>query len=119
MPADYVYVDGISIGDIDDFVLRDRQHLAADGLVVFVVALDRHTGRLARTPEVMSHGFAGTEDAASLMDGVRDLLQSELGNEGRATDLRTLHDSLKDDVGGYLHRKTRRRPLVIPVMLEV
>lgn len=117
--ADYVYVDGLGIGDVDDFVLRDRQHLANDGMLVFVAAIDRHNGKLARPPEVMQHGFVGPDEEQSLLDGVRDMVTDVLGGANRALDWRALHETLKDDVAEYLHRQTHRRPLVIPVMLEV
>ncbi|MEX1022977.1 MAG: ribonuclease J [Dehalococcoidia bacterium] len=119
VPADYIYVDGLGIGEIDDFVLRDRQRLADDGLVVIVAAVDRHTGKIARPPQVMSHAFAGVEEEPALMDGVRQLVVDVLGGEDNAVDWADIHESLKDDVAEYLHRKTHRHPLVIPVMLEV
>ncbi|MFA7248403.1 MAG: ribonuclease J [Dehalococcoidia bacterium] len=119
VPADYVYVDGLGIGDVDDFVLRDRQHLANDGMLVFVAAIDRHTGKLARPPEVMSHGFVGPEEEPALLEGVGAMVSLALGGAERALDWRALHESLKGEVAEYLHRKTHRRPLVIPVMLEV
>ncbi|MEI6137379.1 MAG: ribonuclease J, partial [Chloroflexota bacterium] len=118
VPADYVYIDGLGIGDVDDFVLRDRQHLANDGMLVFVAAIDRHTGVLARPPEVMSHGFVGPDEEQALLDGVRSRVTDALGAE-RAVDWRALHETLKDNVAEYLYRQTHRRPLVIPVMLEV
>jgi ribonuclease J len=119
VPADYVYVDGLGIGDVNDFVLRDRQHLASDGIFVVVAAVDRHTGTLTRNPEVMSHGFVGADDEQELLDGARQIVIDTLGGEERHVDWRELHDTLKDDVASYLHRQTHRRPLVIPVMLEV
>ncbi len=119
VPADYIYVDGVGIGEIDDFVLRDRQRLADDGLVVVVAAIDRHTGKLARPPEVMSHGFAGVDEEPALMAGVQQLIVDVLGGENTKIDWTQLHESLKDDVAEYLHRQTRRHPLVIPVTLEV
>jgi ribonuclease J len=119
VPADYVYVDGLGIGDVNDFVLRDRQHLASDGIFVVVAAVDRHTGTLTRNPEVMSHGFVGADDEQELLDGARQIVIDTLGGEERHVDWRELHETLKDDVASYLHRQTHRRPLVIPVMLEV
>ncbi len=119
VPADYVYVDGLGIGDVNDFVLRDRQNLASDGIFVVVAAVDRHTGNLTRTPEVMSHGFVGADDEPALLEGARQIVIDTLGGEERHVDWRQLHDTLKDDVAGYLHKQTHRRPLVIPVMLEV
>ncbi len=117
--SDYVYVDGLGIGDVDDFVLRDRLHLANDGMIVLVAAIDRHTGKLARQPQVMTHGFVGADEEQSILDGVRQLVVDTLGGEEGAIDWQDVHDTLKDDVADYLHRRTHRRPLVIPVMLEV
>lgn len=117
--ADYVYVDGLGIGDVDDFVLRDRQKLADDGFVVFVATIDRHSGKLTRPPQVMSHGFIGPDEEPAALEEVRQLLVAVLGGESRAVDWKQLHESLKEDVADLLHRKTHRRPMVIPVMLEV
>jgi ribonuclease J len=119
IPADYVYVDGLGIGDVDQVVLRDRQHLASAGLCVFVAAVDRRTGKLTGPPEVMSHGFVGPEEEAALLDGARQIVIDTLGGEDQTVDWKALHETLKDDVAAFLHRRTHRRPLVIPVMLEV
>ncbi|PKN81857.1 MAG: ribonuclease J [Chloroflexi bacterium HGW-Chloroflexi-9] len=117
--ADYVYVDGLGIGDVDDFVLRDRQKLADDGFIVFVATIDRHGGKLTRPPQVMSHGFIGPDEEPAVLEEVRQLVVDVLGGESRAIDWKQLHESLKDDVADLLYRKTHRRPMVIPVMLEV
>ena len=119
VPADYVYVDGLGIGDVDNIVLRDRAHLASDGLLVLVGAIDRHSGKLTKSPEVMSHGFVGPEEEQALLDGVRQLVIDKLGGEDRAVDWKALHETLKDDIATFLHQRTHRRPLVIPVMVEV
>ncbi|MDP2327259.1 MAG: ribonuclease J [Dehalococcoidia bacterium] len=117
--ADYVYVDGLGIGDVDDFVLRDRQKLADDGFIVFVATIDRHGGKLTRPPQVMSHGFIGPDEEPAVLEEVRQMVVDVLGGESRAIDWKQLHESLKDDVADLLYRKTHRRPMVIPVMLEV
>ncbi|MQC16697.1 MAG: ribonuclease J [Chloroflexi bacterium] len=117
--ADYIYVDGLGIGEIDDFVLRDRQKLADDGIVVIVAAVDRHSGKLVRPPEAMSHGFAGPEEEPALMQGVQQVVIDLLGGEDAGVDWAEIHESLKDDISDYLQRQTHRHPLVIPVMLEV
>ena len=119
VPADYVYVDGLGIGDVDQVVLRDRQHLSTDGMFVIVAAVDRHTGKLTRPPEVMSHGFVGPEEEPALLAGAREIVEQALGDGARDVNWSELHDTLKDDIARYLHRKTHRRPLVLPVMLEV
>ncbi|MDA0269633.1 MAG: ribonuclease J [Chloroflexi bacterium] len=117
--ADYVYVDGLGIGDVDDFVLRDRQRLADDGFLVFVATIDRHNGTLTRSPQVMSHGFIGPDEEGAVLDEVRQLIVDVLGGEERTVDWKQLHESIREDVSDLLYRKTHRRPLVIPVMLEV
>jgi len=120
VPADYVYVDGLGVGDVDEFVLRDRQHLATDGMLVVVAAVDRHTGRLVRPPEVMSHGFVGTDEEPALLDAVRELVSSTIGDgPSLRRDWVELHESLKDDVLTLVQSRTHRRPLVLPVMMEV
>ncbi len=119
VPADYVYVDGLGIGDVDQILLRDRAHLASDGMVVVVAAVDRHTGKLVRPPEVMSHGFVGPDDEPELLEGVQQLVTDKLGGEGERVDWTAIHETLKDDVAAFLHRRTHRRPLVLPVMMEV
>ena len=119
VPAEYIFVDGLGIGDVNEFVLRDRRHLASDGMVVFVATVDRHTGKLAHSPEVMSHGFVGPEEERALLDGVVNLIAERLGGEGNGVDWTTIHDTMKSDVAAYLYQQTHRRPLVLPVMVEV
>ena len=119
VPADYVYVDGIGIGDVNEFVLRDRQHLASDGMVVVFAAVDRHLGRLVRPPEVMTHGFVGADEEPAILEGVAQLVTNALGGEGDRIDWTAMHETLKDDLAAYLHARTHRRPLVLPVMMEV
>jgi len=119
VPAEYIFVDGLGIGDVNEFVLRDRRHLASDGMVVFVATVDRHTGKLAHTPEVMSHGFVGPDEERPLLEGVANLIAERLGGEGNGVDWTTIHDTMKSDVAAYLYQQTHRRPLVLPVMVEV
>ena len=119
VPANYIFVDGLGIGDVDEYVLRDRRHLASDGIVVVVAAVDRHSSRLARAPEVMTHGFVGVEEEPELVQGVVRLVTATLGGEGQQLDWSKIHGTLKDDVAAYLHQQTHRRPLVMMVMPEV
>jgi ribonuclease J len=119
VPAEYVYVDGLGIGDVDHIVLRDRQHLASDGMVVIMVALDRQRGELLRAPEVMSHGFVGPEEEPAILDGIRDRIVEFLGGEEHHVDWTGIRDALKDEIAGYVHQQTKRRPLVLPITVEV
>ncbi|MCC6237207.1 MAG: ribonuclease J [Dehalococcoidia bacterium] len=119
VPAEYVYVDGLGIGDVDEYVLRDRAHLASDGFVVLVVPVHRHSGRLARQPEVMTHGFVGLDEEASITQGVIDIVTDALGGEGAEVDWARIHESLKDDVAAFLREQTNRHPLVLPFVVAV
>ncbi len=119
VPADYVYVDGLVVGDVDSIVLRDRQHLASDGMLVVVVAVDRRRGELVGVPDVMSHGFVGPDEEAALHDSVRRLVTNLFGGEGRQLDWTGMRERLKDEVASHLYRETHRRPLVLPVTVEV
>jgi ribonuclease J len=117
--ANYVFVDGLGIGDVDEYVLRDRAHLATDGFVVVVVPVQRQTGRLVRQPEVITQGFVGLDEEAALIDGVIGIVTDSLGGEGNQIDWSRIHDSLKDDVAAYLREQTHRHPLVLPFVVEV
>ena len=119
VPADYVFVDGLGIGDVDQILLRDRAHLASDGMLVVVAVVNRRTGKLVRAPEVMSHGFVGPDAEPDLLAGVQQLVTDQLGGEGDQVDWTAIHAALKDEIASYLHRRTHRRPLVLPVMMEV
>ena len=119
VPADYVYVDGLGVGDIDQIVLRDRQHLASDGMLVVVAAINRQHGTLAGIPEVMSHGFVSPDDESEMIEGVRRLVVDLFGGEGHQLDWTSMRERLKDEVARHLYQETHRRPLVLPVTVEV
>jgi ribonuclease J len=119
VPSNYIYVDGLGVGDIDHIVLRDRAHLATDGMFVLVAAVDRHTQKLTAPPEVMSHGFIGPDDEDEIFEGARQITVNMLGGESQSVNWREFHENLKDEIARYLYNQTHRRPLVLPVMLEV
>ncbi|MFA7296353.1 MAG: ribonuclease J [Dehalococcoidia bacterium] len=119
VPAEYVYVDGLGVGDVDHIVLRDRAHLASDGMVVVVVALDRQDGGLLRPVEVMSHGFVGPEEEPEISEGIRSLVTDMVGGEAQRVDWAGIRETLKGEVATYIHQQTRRRPLVLPITVEV
>ena len=116
--ADYVYVDGIGIGDIDHIVLRDRRRLAAEGVCVVVVAIDRRRGKLAGVPQVLSQGFVGPEEEDLITERVRQLVADLAGGEGGRLDWTDWRETLEDEVARLLYRETHRRPLVLSVTVE-
>ena len=116
--ADYVYVDGIGIGDIDHIVLRDRRRLAAEGVCVVVVAVDRRRGKLAGVPQVLSQGFVGPEEEDLITERVRQLVADLAGGEGGRFDWTDWRETLENEVARLLYRETHRRPLVLSVTVE-
>ena len=84
-----------------------------------VVPVQRQTGRLARPPEVMTHGFVGLDEEAALVEGVIGVVTDSLGGEGNHIEWTRIHESLKDDVAAYLREQTHRHPLVLPFVVEV
>ena len=118
-PASYVFVDGMSVGDVDHTVLRDRQHLATDGIVVVVLTVDHETGAVVSDPDVVSRGFTGLDESPELRERTADRLHEMLAGESHPVETGTLHEIVKDEISRFLYRETRQRPMVLPVVVEV
>lgn len=121
VPTDYVFVDGLGVGDISHVVLRDRQMLAADGMFVIIVKVRARTGELVNTPDIISRGFIYVKENLRLLDQVRDQVKKILkGRDPRtAADEMFIKNKIRDQVGQFLFTKTERRPMVLPVVIEV
>ncbi len=122
VPADYVYVDGLGIGDVGNVVLRDRQVLSQDGMFVIITTVDSRTGRVKTSPDIISRGFVYLKENVELLNDVRKLVRQivERKTVGRgAINWQYLKDEVKDRIGGFLFQKTKRRPMVLPVIIEV
>lgn len=117
--ASYVYIDGLGVGDIDEYVLRDRAHLSTDGVLVVIVAVDARTGRLARPAEVLSRGFVDNEEHAALLDRAARVAEKALEGREHAAPAGEVNARLKDALAKFLYDETRRRPMVLPVTIEV
>ena len=116
-----VYVDGLGVGDVGNIVLRDRQRLADDGIVVIALTLEKGTGQVLAGPDIVSRGFVYVRDSDELMDDAYDVLQEtmdELFDRG-ITDWSRMKNSLRDNVGDYFWKKTRRKPMILPIIMEV
>jgi ribonuclease J len=111
----HVLIDGLGIGDVGEVVLRDRRLLSRDGFVVVVVALDETTGELIEGPDIVSRGFVYMRDAEDLIEEAKNLVIEALSNGHRDTANNLIHDTLAE----FLYRRTRRRPMIFPVVLEV
>lgn len=121
VPTDYVFVDGLGVGDVSEVVLRDRQELAADGMVIVVATVDAKTGALVGTPEILSRGFIQLKDNKRLIEETKDKLKVLLRDRDKksAPDETYIHDKIRDGIGAFLFTKTQRRPMVVPVVMEV
>jgi ribonuclease J len=119
VPADYVYVDGLGVGDIDHVILRDRHHLATDGMVVIILAIEKQTGRLVGEPEVVSRGFVDIEESEELMSRTQEMVVASLEGADHFAEWGVVNTKVKDAIAQFLYDETHRRPMVLPVSVEV
>jgi ribonuclease J len=117
VPGGYVYVDGLGVGDVGQVVLRDRHHLARDGFVVVVAAVDLRTGLLASAPEVLTRGFVYLPSSGDLIEELRARVEALVTDSHGAQDI--LHERLRDVLGEVIYDATGRRPMVIPLIVQV
>ena len=116
----YVLVDGLSVGDVGEVVLRDRRALASDGMFIVVVTVDKQTGKIVARPEIVTRGFVHGNESDPLMEGTVDHIMAAVQSPGdRTSEVGLLKSQIKDEVSRYLYEQTRRRPLVFPVVVEV
>ena len=114
-----VYVDGLGVGDIGSVVLRDRQKLSEEGIVVVVIEVDAHTGKLTAEPELISKGFVFEQTAGGILDEAKEVLRSEINKHAHKTaDWRFLRKLVEDCLEKFFYHATERRPLVLPVIVE-
>lgn len=119
-PSNYVMVDGLGIGDIGTVVLRDRQALAEDGMFTIVMVVDPKTGRMRTSPDIISRGFIYLKEQKDLLMAVRKRVRQIVeGEKMRPLNLAYLKDEIRDDIGQFLFQKTERRPMVLPVIIEI
>jgi ribonuclease J len=121
VPSSYVMVDGLGVGDISHVVLRDRQQLAEDGMFVIVLTLDSQ-GNLASSPDIISRGFIYVNENQEMLAAARERIKKIVT---RRKDKRAkvnwayIKDQIRDEVGRFLYQKTERRPMVLPVIIQV
>jgi len=117
----YVYVDGVTVGEVGDVVIRDRRALARDGILMVIVAVDRETGQIVAGPDIATRGFVHAKGASKLLDDTKEYLRSEIGDGAHfaTSDWGYLSRQLRDLTANYLHRNTRRRPMILPMVMEV
>ncbi len=121
VPNGKILVDGLGVGDVGNIVLRDRKHLAQDGLIIVVVTISGEERRMVSRPDVISRGFVYVREAETLIDGVRDVVQEnvEICLEKRMTEWSVMKNQIKTSVAHYIYDKTKRNPMILPIIEEV
>jgi len=119
--AGRVLVDGLGVGDVGNIVLRDRKQLSQDGILIVVVTIDKVANQIVAGPDVVSRGFVYVRESEKLMDVARDKVKIVLDKcyEKDITDWATMKSQIRDVLGRYLYEKTKRRPMIIPIIMEI
>ncbi len=121
VPNGKILVDGLGVGDVGSIVLRDRQHLSQDGLIIIVLTLHSSTGEVVAGPDVISRGFVYVRESENLMEEVKLVVRNEVAKceEKGIRDWTTIKTSLKDNLRDYIFTKTKRNPMIIPIIMEI
>ena len=121
VPVGTILVDGLGVGDVGNIVLRDRQHLAEDGILIVVLALDGAVGQLVSGPDIVSRGFVYVRESDELMDEARSLIEEGILNclDRGISDWGKIKSVIKDSLGDFVWKKTKRRPMILPIIMDV
>lgn len=121
IPSDYVFVDGLGVGDVSNVVLRDRQVMAGDGMLVVIATIDSKTGKLLQSPDIISRGFIYMKENKQLVEQTRSKIKTVLkdNNPKQAANDMYLKDKIRNEIGQFLFTKTKKRPMILPVLIEV
>jgi ribonuclease J len=118
--AGYVFVDGLSVGDVGEIVLRDRKALANDGMFMVVVTVDKQTGNIVGRPEIITRGFVHLNEQDPIMHEAIERIMTSIQNPGdHISEIALLKSQIKEGVSRFLYEQTKRRPMVFPVVVEV
>ena len=121
VPAGQLLVDGLGVGDVGNIVLKDRQHLSQDGLIIVVIAMDGKTGQILAGPDIISRGFVYVRESEDLMDSIKRQICKDISNmesEG-IKDWTTIKTRVKDTLHNFVYSKTKRNPMIIPIISEI
>lgn len=116
-----IFVDGLGVGDVGNIVLRDRKHLSQDGILTVVVTLSKESKTIVAGPDVISRGFVYVRESEGLMDEAKDIVRNILLDceEKKITDWATLKSNVRDELRAYLYEKTKRKPMILPIIMEI
>lgn len=121
VPAQGILVDGLGVGDVGNIVLRDRQHLSENGLIIIVVTLEKYSNQVLSGPDLVSRGFVYVRESENLMEEAKEVVNSALEHclETNITDWGKIKTEIKDTLSDYLWKKTKRNPMILPIIMEV
>lgn len=121
VPAGKVLVDGLGVGDVGNIVLRDRRQLSQDGIMIVVVTVDKESCHVVSGPDIVSRGFVYVREAEDLMDEARDKVQAALDRceENNVSEWSAIKSTVRDSLGRFLFERTRRRPMILPIIMEI
>ncbi len=121
VPTEYVMVDGLGVGDISNIVLRDRRQMSEDGMFVVIATISRKTGELIGSPDIISRGFIYMKESRELVENARSLVRKIIKDKNPKcpSDPNNIKNRLRNEVGSFLFKKTKRRPMVLPVVIEI
>lgn len=122
LPNSYVLVDGLGVGDVGEVVLRDRRVLAEDGMVVIIATISKKNTKVLKSPDIISRGFVYLRENKDLLNSIRGKIRGIVkgaSKGGGSVDIDYVKSMIRDQIGDYLYKKTKRRPMVLPVVIEV
>ena len=121
VPSGQILVDGLGVGDVGNIVLRDRQKLAEDGIIIVVLTLDSASGTVLAGPDIVSRGFVYVRDSEDLMESARSVLTETMENleEKNITDWNKIKGDIRDNLSDFVWHETQRRPMILPIIMDV
>ena len=121
VPSGMILVDGLGVGDVGNIVIRDRQLLSENGMIIVVVSLDRRTSKVVSGPDIVTRGFVYVRESEDLMDEIKSLAKEELDNCDRDNirEWSTIKSNLRDSLTRYVYSKTKRQPMILPILMDV
>ena len=121
MQSGAIMVDGLGVGDVGNIVLRDRQMLSQNGLIIVVMTLDKYTNEILSGPDIVSRGFVYVRESEDLMDEARRVVNDALYNclSKRCTDWGKIKNVVRESLGDFIWKQTKRNPMILPIIMEV
>jgi ribonuclease J len=116
-----VLVDGLGVGDVGNIVLRDRKHLSQDGILTVVITIEKESGTVIAGPDIISRGFVYVRESENLMEEARNIVKNSLDRSlgNRVREWAPIKSTIKDDLREFLYEKTKRKPMILPIIMEI